>query len=300
MFRAILARAFWTRSLAIVAVAAFTVACSPRNDAQQTDPKAVPKTITINSLSMEVNALQSLHQFQLDENQLDKLQKWAEDSIQKEQQRKPGKASKEYRDKLQELRKALQAAKDSELITKLGEEVDAMQEKEKPTLDDRVEITEPARKRAAEAYRLLKPGQMAAYVGQIASSIHDPLDQLLDALEGVRNMNEEDWKDERSQIADEISRSAVGLNATKANAMSAQIAALLTRARSLTKAEFQKQRADLESAASRLVGDISPEAVLRNQVELDLAMLLSNPRTPQAARALAKANSQAKTPVSKK
>jgi hypothetical protein len=300
MFRSILNRVSLTRSMATVAVLALTVVSSPRLVSQQGDPKAPPKTININSLSMEVNALQALHQLQLSEGQLDKLQKWAEESIQKDQHRKPGKASKEYRDKLQELRKALQDAKDGDLIAKLGEVVDAIHEKEKPTLDDRVEITEAARKRAAEAYRLLKPGQVAAYLGQIANSVDDPVDLLLDALEDVRNMNEEDWKDQRGAIANDISRVAVGLNAARAKAMSAQIAALLTKARGLSKAEFQKQQADFEIAASKLVGDISPEVLLRNHVEVDLAMLLSNPRTPQAARVLLKANSQGKTPPSKK
>lgn len=220
--------------------------------------------------------------------------------MQKDQQRKPGKASKEYRDKLQELRKALQDAKDGDLIAKVGEEVDALHEKEKPTLDDRVEITEAARARAAEAYRLLKPGQVAAHLGQIADSIHDPVDLLLDALEEVRNMNEEDWKDQRGDIANDISRVAAGLNGTKAKATSAQIGALLVKARGLSKAEFQKQHADFATAASKLVGNISTEVLLRNQVELDLATLLSNPRTPQAARALLKVGSQGKAPPSKK
>ncbi|CEF49323.1 unnamed protein product [uncultured bacterium] len=298
MVRSILNHVSLTRSLAIMAALTWA-AFSPFLIAQQGEPKTPPKTITINSLSMEVNALQALHQLQVSESQLNQLQKWAEESMPKDQQRKPGKASKEYRDKLQELRKALQDAKDGDLIAKLVGEVDALHEKEKPTLDDRVEITEAARKRAVEAYRLLKPGQVAAYLGQIADSIHDPRDLLLDALEDVRNMNEEDWKDQRGEIADEISRAAVGLNAAKAKAMSAQIAVLLTRARGLSKAEFQKQHAEIESAASKLIGDISPEVLLRNQVEVDLAMLLSNPRTPQAARALLKVTSQAKTPSKK-
>ena len=113
-------------------------------------------------------------------------------------------------------------------------------------------------------------------------------------------MNEEDWKDQRGEIADAISQAAVGLDEAKAKRISAQIAALLTRARGLSKAEFQKQVRDLEAAAQKVVGDISPEVVLRNHLELDLAALLSNPRTPQACRALLKVNANVTTPVNKK
>jgi hypothetical protein len=295
MFRFILNRAFLT-----LAAGLMCFVHAPCITAQQGEVKAPAKTITINSLSMEVNALQSLHQLQLDKGQLEKLQKWAEESIQKDQQRKPGKASAEYREKMAALRKALQEAKDGDLIARLNDEVDALHKKEKPTVDDRVEITEAARKRVSEAYRLLKVGQIAAYLGQVADSVNDPIDRLQDALEDVRNMNEEDWQAERNEIADDISRIAVGLDPAKTKKMSTQIAALLARSRGLSKAEFQKQQADLEAAALKIVGDISPEIVLRHQVELELATLLSNPRTPMACRALLKTTTETKTPPSKK
>jgi hypothetical protein len=299
MFSAIFTRRSLVRSIVFLAIAILSYTCSPRVEGQP-DAKAAPKTITLNSLSMEVNALQTLHQLRLDKTQLEKLQKWAEESAAKDQQRKPGKASAEFRDKLTALRKALQDAKDGDLIAKLTDEVAALEEKEKPTLDDRVETTDAARKRAAEAYRLLKAGQAAAYLGQIADSVIDPIDQFLDALEEVRGMNEEDWKDQRSEIAESISRAAVGLDEAKAKRISPQIAALLTRARGLSKAEFQKQAGELESAAQKILGDISPEVVLRHQLELDLASLLSNPRTPQACRALLRVNGEVKTPTAKK
>lgn len=277
-----------------LAVAVLAAAQASRAIAQPTDAKPTPKVITLNSLSMEVNALQTMHQLRLDKTQLDRLGKWADESIQKDQQRKPGKASVEYREKLAAMRKALQEAKDGDLIAKLGEEIDALHQKEKPTLDDRVEITEAARKRAAEAYRLLKPGQIAAYLGQIAESVHDPLDRLLDALEEARSMNEEDWKDQRDEIADDVSRLAVGLDSARGKRMSGQIATLLTGARGMTKAEFSKRLGELEIAARKIIGDVGPEVLFRNQVELELAMLLSNPRTPNGCRALMKASVESK------
>lgn len=267
--------------------------------AQQPDAKPIAKAISLNSLSMEVNALQTVHQLQLDKGQLEKLQKWAEESCQKDRTRKAGKASKEYRDQMVAVRKALQDAKDGELIHKLTEELDGLHEKEKPLLDDRVERTELARKRVVEAYRLLKPSQLAFYLGRIADGVVDPLDRLVDAFEEVRAMNDEEWKENRNEIADDISRIAVGLDVVKSKRMSDQIVALLVRARSLSKADFQKQQGDLEQAARQIVGDLRPEDVLRHHVELDLATLLSNPRTPPACRALIKSVGNGKTPSKK-
>ena len=268
--------------------------------AQPGDAKAAPKTITLNTLSMEVNALQALSQFQLDKVQLERFQKFGEESAQKERTRKPAKASKEYRDKMVALRKALQDAKDGDLIQKLNEEVDVLHEKEKPTVDDRVDITEAARKHAVEAYRLLKPGQVAAYLGRIAENIADPVDRLLDAMEDVREMKDDEWKAQGKEIADDISRIAAGLDAVKSKRVSEQVSAFLARARGLSKVEFQKQQGDLEKAASKIVGDIPAEVLLKNQVELDLATLISNPRLPQASRAMLKVVSDTKTQTSKK
>jgi hypothetical protein len=90
-----------------------------RANGQTTEVKAQLKPLSLNNLSIEVNALQALHQLQLDSAQLEKLQKWAEESAAKDQQRKPAKASAAYRDKLATLRKALQGAKDGDLIASL-------------------------------------------------------------------------------------------------------------------------------------------------------------------------------------
>ena len=295
MLRSISNRATLVR-LSFAFVLALVGLCQTFPCAAQTgDTKAAPKTITLNTLSMEVNALQALSQFQLDKDQLERLQKFGEEAAQKERTRQPAKASKEYRDKLVALRKALQDAKDGDLIQKLNEEVNTLHEKEKPTLDDRVDITEAARKRAAEAYRLLKPGQVAAYLGRIAENVADPLDHLLDAMKDVREMKDDEWKAQGSEIADDISRIAVGLDAVKAKRVSEQVSALLARARGLSKVEFQKQQGELEKAARKIVGDIPAEVLLRNQVELDLATLISNPRLPQASRAMIKLFSEPQT-----
>jgi hypothetical protein len=229
------------------------------------------------------------------------VQKWAEESIPKEQQpRKTGKASQEYHDKLLAVRKALLEAKDAQLIEKLQEELDALYEKEKPTLDDRVEMTESSRKHASEAYRLLKPNQLAAYLGRIAESVSDPIDRLLDAFEEVREMKDEEWKENGAGIADDIARVAVGLDPAKSKHLSDRIVTLLTQVRGLSKAEFEKRQPELEQSAHKLIGEIGSAEVLRHYVELDMATLLANPRMAPACRALIKSSSEPKADTPKK
>ena len=213
MFRSIHSHTFLLRSTAVL-FAGLLGLCQALPGAAQTgdDKKPAPKVITLNSLSMEINALHALQQFQFDKEQLEKLQKWAADSPPKEQTRKPAKVSKEYREKMLALRKALQDPKDNDLIQKLSEELDTLHDKEKPTLDDRVESSEAARKRAVEAYQLLKPTQLGFYFGRIAENVVDPLDRLLDAIEDVRELNAEEWKEQRDEIAADVGRLAAGVD----------------------------------------------------------------------------------------
>jgi hypothetical protein len=273
---------------------------SSASPAEPAPAKPAPKTISLNGLSMEVAALQTINHLQLNKDQIEKVQKWAEESIQKEQSRKTGKASQEFRDKLLALRKALLDAKDAQSVEKLQEELDALFEKEKPTLDDRVEMTELSRKHALEAYRLLKPNQLAFYLGRIAENVSDPLVRLLDAFEEVREMKDEEWKENGAGIADDISRVAVGLDAAKSKNLSDRIVTLLTQVRGLSKAEFEKRQPELEQTAHKLIGEIGSAEILRHYVELDLATLLANPRTPPACRAIIKSNSDPKADTPKK
>src|SRR5207248_496138 len=150
---------------------------------------------------------------------------WSETTVNKDQSRKEAKASKEYRDKIAELRKALQAAADSDQISKLKDELNELQENEKPTLDDRVEISSAAKNRVTEAYRLLKAGQIASYLGQIAERIEDPVDRILDALDEARAMKDAEWKEQRKDLAEDICLVVAGLENAKANPMAEQIAA---------------------------------------------------------------------------
>jgi hypothetical protein len=251
----------------------------------QDTTKPAKKSLSLSSLSMEVDALQALDHFGFDKAQLLKLKQWAAQTVPQDKPRKAAKVSKEFREKLQQLHRALQDAKDDDLIEKLTEAVGELQDKENPVLDDRVEVTEKALKLAAELRRLLRPRQLASYLGQIADSLPDPLEGLLEALDEGRSLSEGEWKEQKVQIADDIGRSVAGLDRVKAKRVSDRVATLLTRARTLTKTEFQKQEADLEKAARDIVGNVTAEEVLKQRFDLDLANLLANPRLAQACGA---------------
>jgi hypothetical protein len=267
-------------------VFAFALVLGRAGQASAEEGKAAPKGLSLSSLSLEVGALQALRQFDFDPAQLERLQKMAAASAAKDGARKAGKASKEYRDKLQALRKALQGGGDLETLQTLNEEIMKLREKEKPFADDRVEVTAAARQRAVEAYRMLKPGQLAAYLATVADELADPLDRLMGALAHVRPLSDEEWKAQRGLIADDISQAAVGLDAAAAKRMSERVGEFLVRARGLSQEQFEKQQGELEEAARKVLGDVTAEQVLRHQAEADLAWLLSNPRTPQACQAL--------------
>jgi hypothetical protein len=266
-------------------IAVFAGLCSGLLCLAQEVPKTAPPALSLNSLSMEVSALQILYRFNFTKAQMDKLQQLSVGTVQKEQKRKPGNASKDYRAKLQALNKALADAKDDDRIGKLTRELEIMGDKENPSFDDGVEITDAARKRAADAFRLLKPSQLALYIAQVADNVSDPEEWLVASLEEVRALNDEEWQDRRDEIAADISRAVVGLDPAKSKLVSDQVSALLARARTVSRAEFPKRQVDFKKAARKIVGDLAAMDVVRHQVEVELAALLSNPRLPQALRA---------------
>jgi hypothetical protein len=279
--------AFLFATLAGLPANARILAQEPAND------KPAPQSISVTDLSLEVSSLQALSNLQLDKDQLEKVLSWSVTTGNTVQSRKEAKVSKEYRNKLVELCSALKAAVDTDQIAKLKDELDKLQEKENPTLDDQVLITSSARDRVAEAYRLLKPSQMASYVGQIADSIEDPVDTLLAAVQEARSMDDAEWKELRDFYAKEIYLVVAGPQNAEANPVPEQIADFLDRGRRIAKADLEKQSDGLKAAATKIIGPVSAEVVLRNRVQLDVAKLLSNPRTPQACRALIKAADKA-------
>jgi hypothetical protein len=270
-----------THRSVLVLLAAVCLAAGPGEDA-----RPQPAKTSLNDLSLEVTALQTLYQFQFKPEQLKLLRTWAKETIDADGNTRPAaKASDAFRKALQNLRDALARGDDAEKIADLQEEVEDLRGKESPDLDEAVEITDAARRRAPELLRQLSARQVAGYLGTYGDEAPDPLESLLEAIETVRGLNAEDWKALRQDIADAVGRLVGGLDADKASAVGDKAVQLLIRVRALKEAEFKAQRAELEKEARELVGNAGPLDVLRHLVEYALAELLSNPRLPQAVAA---------------
>jgi hypothetical protein len=231
----------------------------------------------LNDLSMEVAALQTLYQLKLDDDQLKKLRELAKGAGQKPSKRTPGTASKEYREKLSELRKALLDDAD-EQIDQLGEELDDLREAEKPAIDDGVDVTAAARKAAPAAVKLLRVRQLHDYLTVLEDDLNDPQAALVAALEAVREFTGKAWKEKRDELVENIVRLAAGVDAARAEKLTDMVTALLSTAHGLTEDEFKAQRPRLEETARQTIPSMDAFQVMRNSVEYSLAELLSNPR----------------------
>jgi hypothetical protein len=250
-------------------------------NARGEEPKSGPPT-TLKQLSLEVSALQMLHHLSATPAQLQQFRKLATETRPKESDEKPGKGSDKIRTALMEVRQAFLDNKEPEHIDKLVEKLDALREEEKPDLDDDVDLTEAARRRAPEALRLLGAPQVAVYLSGLIGEVGDPQSRLVEALDQVRTLSADQWKEFRANFGDEIGRLVAGVDADKAEKVSDEVVQLLIVARSLKDAEFKTQRPDLEKSALKIVGEIGPFQVLQNVMENVMATLLSNPRLTAA------------------
>jgi hypothetical protein len=259
--------------------------------------------LTLNELSMEVVALQVLHQFQFTPAQMQKLRKLARETASDVGAREIVKASAEFQRTLASLRAALAEADKPGHIQELQEKIDKLRDAEKIELDDAVEVSEAAVQRAPEVLRGLSARQVATFVALYGEEFPDPLERLLEAIPKVRGLAEKEWKQLRDEVSEEVGRLVAGLDEDKAGEVSNQVVQLLIQARALKEAEFKKEQAELERTARDLVGNAGPLQVLQHVVERALAELLSNPRLAAAIDLrLTKKPSPAapKTPVGKK
>jgi hypothetical protein len=277
----VLMKTFTTALLA----AALALSCGPTfADSNKDEPKKDAEP-TLAELSLEVKALRTLDDLRLTTDQMKALAKVAKDTAEPARKRNPGKASDEYRKTLTQLRDALAAANDDEKIAELEDAFAALEEKENPDMDDTVEVTAAARKQAPEAFKKLRPSQLASYLGFLADDVVDPLDVLLSTMKDVRGLKNDDWKDRRDDLAEELGILLGGVDEKKAKRVNDAVVALVDKAKGLSDDDFKAKQADLEKEAEKLVGEVGPERVLRNRVERTLAELLSNPRLGAALEA---------------
>src|SRR5260370_35450936 len=104
-------------------------------------------------------------------------------------------------------------------------------------------------------------------------------------MKDVRGLKNDDWKDRRDDLAEELGILLGGVDEKKAKRVNDAVVALVDTAKGLSDDDFKAKQADLEKEAEKLVGEVGPERVLRNRVERTLAELLSNPRLGPALEA---------------
>jgi hypothetical protein len=234
-------------------------------------------------LSLQVAALQILHQFDASPAQMETLAKLAKDTA-KARARKP-KASDKVRQALAELRDALIQG-DDDKISERSDQVDELRSAENADLDDAVDTTAAARKAAPEALRLFSARQVHAYLGNYdEDDLPDPLERMSDAMKDGRALTAADWKTLCKEVADEVGWQIGGLDDDAEKKVADKVAALLERSRKLTNDDFKAKQPDLEKAAREILGDVGPTDVLRHLAQRDLAELLSNPQLPAALEA---------------
>jgi hypothetical protein len=249
-------------------------------------PRAQGKGVEgdVNVLSMEVIALQALHQLRATPAQLEELKRLAAATAEKVGPRRQVEVSDKFHKTLAQLRDALIEGKD-ERIDELNRTIDELREKEQPELDDFTEISDAARREAPALLRRFSARQAAGFLADFAENFPDPVEMLTGAFAEVRKLSRREWGAMRDDVAEQVGWLVAGLDEQAEEKAREQAAALITRARQLKDAELKKQRPELEKAARELAGKVGPTDVHRHFLEHALAELLSNPRLGAAVEA---------------
>jgi hypothetical protein len=242
----------------------------------------------VHELSLEVDALQTLYLLELTPTQLKALAKLADKVPAKTRSRRPAKVSKQFLTMLSGLRDAL-IKNDVARVNELTDRVDSLRDQERIILDDKIEITEGARKRAPDALRILSVRQMMDYLSfQYEDDLPDPLEKLNQTLQKGSKAGAADWKQQRDETAEEIGSLVAGFDTDRAKKVREQVVFLLDKAHAMTEEELKKSTALLQQAVQEILGDAGPLDIVKNVMQKDLAELLSNPQLSNAIEALLK------------
>jgi hypothetical protein len=239
------------------------------------------KTDPLIAVSMEVLALQGLETLQVTPEQMKALAKLAAETAAKPRPRKPSVTSDKYKKKLTALRDAL-IKHDVDEIQVLTAELGELQTSDKVFVDNMVDITDPARKRAPEVLKLLSPRQVAVYSATFESLLHDPVEGMFLTLESGAKMGPKEWNDLRDAVAIEIGDMLSGLDVNQSKKTAERVVALLDKGHKIKEADLPKSRADLEKEMRQIMGNTGPIEILRHFMERHLALLLSNPQLATA------------------
>lgn len=255
----------------------------PRRPRPQTQPnapasEAKPAPVDANLLSMELKALRILRGFDVTPPQLQVIARVAKKTAGSPGNREPAKASAAYVQALQQMRRALIANGDDDQIDKLRTQLDELEEKSPPDLDDEVEVTDGAEIEAVRLLNIFHPMQVVAYAQSLDDEFPDPVQVVLEGLDEGRGLNKEEWETARKRIAGEVGWLIHGTQGEKATKLEEQVSAFLDK-----KHAEEATASNPEPEIRKLLGSPGPIVVLKNVMEHSLAELLSNPQLEKAA-----------------
>jgi hypothetical protein len=248
------------------------------NDHPPAKREAKPHATDANLLSMELKALRILRDLEATPHQLSEIARAAKTTAGSLGKREPAKASEAYLDVLKQMRHAM-LAKDEDGIEKLRTQIDEIEGKEPPDLDDEVEITDGAEIEAVRLLSILSPRQVITYAQGLDEDFPDPVQLIVDGLEEGRGLKNDEWQNARNKIAEEVGWLVCGFEGEKASKMADQVSGWLDQRHS-AEAKPGNRVAEIR----KLIGKPGPVVLLKNVMEHTLAELLSNPQVEQAAK----------------
>ncbi len=236
------------------------------------------------ALSMEISALQVLHDLRVTPPQIELIAKLVKETAEKMPDRKPPKVSEKMLKLYADLRQAFIDA-DDDKINEVTSDLEDLRDGEKVEIDDDVDLTDAARKKADELLNKLTARQVAIYLSQFADEFPDPLEKLTEALDESRLRRGKEWTEYRDQTAGHVAWLVGGLEKTSEEKVRDAATNLLDKANKLSEADFKTKKKDLEKECRGVTEVTMPMQVMKNFMNRTLAELLSNPRTAAAIQA---------------
>jgi hypothetical protein len=250
----------------------------PQNPPGASKNESRPAVPDANLLSMELKALRILRGFEAMPHQLQVIAQIAKRTAGSLGNREAAKASGPYVQVLSQMRQAI-IANDEEQVEKLRTQLDELEEKNPPDLDDEVEITDGAEIEAVRLLNIFSPQQIVAYAQSLEDEFPDPVQLILEGLEEGRGLKKEEWETARNRLAGEVGWLVCGTQGEKGSKLEEQVSAYLDQ-----KHAEEGKPGNRASEIRTLLGSPGPVVVLKNVVEHGLSELLSNPQVERAAR----------------
>lgn len=235
-------------------------------------------TKDLNTLSMEIAAMQKLDGLAITPVQLKLIAGWVNETAEKPRDRDPARVNLKFRKAMLELHAALAHKKGTDDIVNLQIKATEIKTTDAVELDDDHGITESAKKRAPELYRQMKTAQVFSLLTSVDDS--EPEEELLSALNQSRELKDKEWRDARDETAAEAAAALAGVDGAKAARINEQVKQFLDKAHALTEDEFTKKKAELRQEIEKVAASAQPLDVLYNRALLNLARFLSSPALP--------------------